>query len=65
MERDATGITIPESTPNGVPKLSANVQKTRDDVRQEQNRRKELYFKASHGLLIGFFLWILYAVLCQ
>lgn len=28
------------------------------------NRRKEIQFKASHFLLIGFFLWILYVVSC-
>ena len=27
---------------------------------QEINRRKEIQFKASHVLFIGFFLWILY-----
>ena len=29
---------------------------------QATNRRKEIQFKASHFLLIGFFLWILYVV---
>lgn len=29
---------------------------------QAINRRKEIQFKASHFLLIGFFLWILYVV---
>ena len=29
---------------------------------QAINRRKEVQFKASHLLLIGFFLWILYVV---
>ena len=29
---------------------------------QAINRRKEVLFKASHFLLIGFFLWILYVV---
>lgn len=31
---------------------------------QETNRRKEIQFKASHVLLIGFFLWILYVESC-
>ena len=31
---------------------------------QAINRRKEIQFKASHFLLIGFFLWILYVVPC-
>lgn len=31
---------------------------------QAINRRKEIQFKASHILLIGFFLWILYVELC-
>lgn len=29
---------------------------------QAINRRKEVLFKASHFLLIGFFLWILYVI---
>lgn len=29
---------------------------------QAVNRRKEVLFKASHFLLIGFFLWILYVI---
>lgn len=29
---------------------------------QAINRRKEIQFKASHFLLIGFFLWILYVL---
>lgn len=29
---------------------------------QAINRRKEIQFKASHFLLIGFFMWILYVV---
>ncbi len=29
---------------------------------QTINRRKEIQFKASHFLLIGFFLWILYVI---
>lgn len=29
---------------------------------QTINRRKEIQFKASHFLLIGFFLWILYVL---
>ena len=31
---------------------------------QATNRRKEIQFKASHVLLIGFFLWILYVESC-
>ncbi len=61
MEDDATSATLPEKTLNGVPKASADVQKAQEDTLQERNKRKELHFKASHGLLIAFFLWILYA----
>ena len=33
-----------------------------DNSDQAINRRKEIQFKASHFLLIGFFFWILYVV---
>lgn len=60
MEDDTTGTTLPEQKTNRVPKASGDVQKAQEDALQEQNKRKELHFKASHGLLIAFFLWILY-----
>ena len=62
MEYDAIDLTLPENKRNIVPDPSAGDSKVRKDVLGEQNKRKELHFKASHGLLIGFFLWILYAV---
>ena len=65
MERDATDISISGNTGNEVPNLGPDFQKAPDDARQEQNRKKELHFKASHGLVIGFFLWILYALTCH
>lgn len=62
MENDATGITLPGNTPKGVSRFSTDVQISPEDAIEEHNKRKELHFKASHGLLIGFFLWILYVV---
>lgn len=38
----------------------ANSQESGDVALEVNNRRKEIQFKASHFLLIGFFSWILY-----
>lgn len=65
MEDDTTATILSAQNPDRVPKASADVRKAQEDALQEQNKRKELHFKASHGLLITFFLWILYAAKCQ
>ena len=63
MEYGVTGVTIAGGTPNGVSSHGADARKLQEDACQEQNRRKELHFKASHCLLISFFLWIVYVVI--
>lgn len=39
---------------------TANPQDSEDTALATKNRRKEIQFKASHVLLIGFFSWILF-----
>ena len=50
---------------NGAPKQGQQSDARDNDEEKESritatNKRKEIQFKASHTLLIGFFLWILY-----
>lgn len=53
------------------PSKDSNIEalKAFDAIRNENdaaialtNKRREIHFKASHGLIVGFFLWILYAL---
>lgn len=55
------------AAPSGVKDVTSHYNDSKDrgqpaiDI-QAINRKKEVLFKASHFLLIGFFLWILYVV---
>lgn len=60
MAHNATDITLLEPSQVVVPRASGEVRNEQEDLLQEKNERKELHFKASHLLLAGFLLWILY-----
>ena len=62
MENNGTSVTLPANKLNGVVRPSLDAEKAQENALQEQNKKKELHFKASHGLLVGFFLWIMYAI---
>ena len=53
---------LPNGSQGDVPSKQTDYDSDKKDGIAEENRRKEIRFKASHTLLIGFFLWILYFV---
>ena len=54
---------VEHSVPNGRTKEEHLVEEQEEEQEDKiaiGNKRREIQFKASHALLIGFFLWILY-----
>lgn len=62
MDGRAIFTPVPNGSQQDVPSEQTEYDSGRDDRIAGENKRKEIRFKASHTLLIGFFLWILYFV---